>query len=172
MRAAAKKDVRALTVLLLYLPHAFAASYGQVETWLQAGDDTLAAIPTRSRLLRRGRAGRRVYTEFIGRMLAATPQDFCAVMTAWQAKRFKGVPPGAEALFELFAEPTDRADRDLARAVKRLKHHGATRAQRLAFGGEPDWPELRQPGEDPVLGALDMAPERAEPGEGGGRTPW
>ena len=172
VRAAAKRERRLLMIFVLYGLHAFAASNAHQLAWLEAGNDQLAAVPTRSRALLRGRYARRSVTDEFARTIAATPPDFCAVVTAWRAKRFKGTPPGAEALFALFSEPSELKNpgRDIVRAVKLLRRHGARRAVAAAFAGEPSWPELREPARDPVIAALGMEPER-DPGAGS-RTPW
>jgi hypothetical protein len=57
------------------------------------GDARLAAIETGSRTLRRARVARARLTTFLREVGTAVPADFCAVVTAWQAKRWKGLPP-------------------------------------------------------------------------------
>jgi hypothetical protein len=67
-----------------------------------------------------------------------------------------------------------RAARRLAPRMKRarvlLRRHGASRAQRAAFEGDGQFPDLREPARDPV-GDVLLPVARQSPAEGGTRTP-
>jgi hypothetical protein len=167
--AAKKKDLR-LLVALVYGFHASALAQQTQASWMAEADGRLAAITTRSRPLRRARAARRHRTAFVTGLGEVTP-DFCAFLSAWEAEGFKGRPAGLEPVLRLFEEIDERrgADRQMRRARTVLKRHGATRAERAAFAGNPTWPELREPAPDPVAEALGY--ERESPDEGGTRTP-
>jgi hypothetical protein len=171
VEAAAKRARRRQTLSLLYTYHLGADVFATLAAWLAEGDDRLAAIRTRSVVLRRGRAARRGFTQFFRRMGELAPKDFCATVTAWEARGFKGEPPEADALMERFLELFEGLRiGPWERAVKLLKRHGATRAERAAFAGEPDWPELREPAKDPVA---DLLRPRREGSDGvGSRRPW
>jgi hypothetical protein len=137
---------------------------------MEEADTRLAPIATRTPVLRRGRAQRRWFSGFARRMADLAPLDFCATVTRWERNGFKGRPPELKAFMELFQElfsPRVGVNAWL-RAEARLKHHGATRAQRKAFAGEPDWPEPRDPAPDPVADLLE--PKRDD--GAGSRQPW
>src|SRR5215203_3984623 len=68
-----------------YGAHISITSYGHLKRWMGEADARLAAIRTRSRTLRRGRAARASITAFYGKLEAAAPVDFCAAVTGWQA---------------------------------------------------------------------------------------
>jgi hypothetical protein len=93
-------------------------------------------------------------------------------VTAWEARSFKGDPWEAKALLGLFVGVLGEIDEfeSWERATAVLKRHGATRAQRKAFSGEPDWADLREPARDPVLELL--MPERDSSEGVGTRQPW
>jgi hypothetical protein len=173
VKAASKKEERALALSFLYGMHATEALYGHLAAWSAETDGRLASIDTRSRTLRRARAARADITEFIGKITAVVPDDFCAMVTAWQAKGWKGEPPGTEAFTDLFADASDVTDRRMRRGTRLLRRHGATRAQIRAFNEEPRWPELREPAKDLVAEAIGGGPPaRTSPDEGGRREPW
>jgi hypothetical protein len=171
--AAAKRKSRRETLELLYGSHLAAESYRRMAAWMAEGDDRLAAVATRSTALRRGRAGRQVATDLLRGMSELAPKDFCATVTAWEARAFKGDPWEVKALvglvFGVFAE-IDKFE-SWERATKLLERHGATRAQRRAFSGETDWiDDLREPAKDPVL---DLLMPGRDSSEGvGTRQPW
>jgi hypothetical protein len=173
VKAAAKKLDRAFVLALIYGLYASSAAYEHMSAWMEEGDARLAAIETGSRTLRRARAARAKDTALFGNLAAATPTDFCAVVTGWQAKRWKRDPPGSEPLFALFEDVGELGARKMKRGSRLLRHHGATRAQLRAFNGEPRGPELREPAPDPVIEALAgaPAPERTSPDDGGRREP-
>jgi hypothetical protein len=171
VEAAAKRKGRRETLALLYTYHLGADMYGTLAAWLREADDRLAPIRTRSTVLRRGRAARRGFTRLVRRMGELAPKDFCATVTAWEARGYKGEPEEAEALVELFVDVIQNLRlKPWARASKLLKRHGATRAERAMFDGEPDWPELREPAKDPVTDLL--MPERDSSEGAGTRQPW
>jgi hypothetical protein len=175
VKAAAKKADRALILGVVYSMHAYSATLKHMAVWLGEADARLAAIETDSRTLRRARAARAAITASFSELDAAMPADFCAMVTGWQAKRWKGDPPGSQALFETF-DPSDDAamtQRRMDRGSRLLRRHGATRAQRRAFNGIPREPDLREPAPDPVIEALggEPAPERTSPDDGGRREP-
>ena len=169
VKDAARDEERSDALGFVYIVHLSIDSAALQEAWMREGDARLAAIRTSSRTLRRGRAARRQLTRFTGRLAVAWPADFCAVVTGWQAKGYKGAAPGLEAFDALVDDADDpRRDRWLERAERALKRHGATRAQRRAFGGTPVWPELtRKPAPDPVAEALGF--DRADD-DAGART--
>lgn len=172
VKAATKRDESAITVLLLYLFHSLALSFDQEVAWQRQADDRLAAIPTSSPTLRRGRAARRAITRSFSKLVSGVPSDFCGMVTAWQAKRFKGMPPGAEHFYDEDGD-SERVARRLRRATVLLGRHGATRGQLRAFNGVSRWPDLREPAEDLVLKALEGPKTRdPSPDGGGSRTPW
>jgi hypothetical protein len=173
VKAAAKKLDRTFVLAVIYALYASAAAYEHMGAWMEEGDARLAAIETGSRTLRRARAVRAKNTALFGNLAAATPTDFCAVVTGWQAKRWKGEPPGSEPLFALFEDAGEPAARKMKRGSRLLRHHGATRAQLRAFNGIPREPDVREPAPDPVIEALggEPAPERTSPDDGGRREP-
>ena len=81
---------RGIELFMLYTIYALRAPIASEQQWSRTVDDRLAAIPTRSRALRRGRAARRVETAALGAFLAAAPDDFCREIRDWQAKGWKG----------------------------------------------------------------------------------
>jgi hypothetical protein len=171
VEAAAKRKGRRDILSLLYSQHLSADIFGTLTAWLEEADDRLAAIHTRSTVLRRGRAARRDFTRFIRGLGDVAPEDFCATVTEWEARGFKGAPAEAEALVDLFVGlGEDLNFKRWGRASKLLKRHGATRAERAMFDGEPDWPELREPAKDPVADLL--MPERDSSEGAGTRQPW
>jgi hypothetical protein len=173
VKAAAKKDERALTLAVVYAIHAFGATYGHLVAWSEETDARLAAIETGSRVLRRARAARTRITEFLGGLHEAASLDFCAMVEAWRANHWEGRPPGSKALFDEFKRADDvSSGRRMQRGTRLLRHHGATRGQLRAFNGQARWPELREPAEDVVFAALGFGPpERTSPDEGGRREP-
>ena len=157
VKAAAKKDERAMLLLGIYYTHASVVAYDHGSTWSKETDERLAAIETGSRTLRRARAARAALTRSLDRTIAAAPADFCALVGAWEANGWKGRPPGSKPLFGAF-DDADRllAGRSMKRGVRLLRRNGATRAQILAFKLVPRWPELRDPAHDVVLDALGV----------------
>ena len=59
---------------MLYSVYSLLAPIASEQRWSRTVDDRLAAIPTRSRALRRGRAARRVETAALGAFVAAAPR--------------------------------------------------------------------------------------------------
>lgn len=171
VQAAAKRKARRQTLGMLYLYHLGADVFGALADWMAEGDDRLADIKTRSTVLRRGRAARRGFTRFVRLMSEVGPKDFCAAALAWEARGFKGEPAELKALAKAFESLFEDLNlQPWARASKRLKRHGATRAERMAFFGEPDWPEPREQAKDPVAELL--MPGRDSSEGAGSRQPW
>jgi hypothetical protein len=85
VEAAAKKRERANLLMLLYDAHLAIDVYARYATWLKQGDERLAAIPTRSRTLRRARAVRPQAARMLSGLSELAPKDFCATVTAWEA---------------------------------------------------------------------------------------
>jgi len=164
VKAAASKRDRVFVLTFVYGAHISITSYGHLKRWMGEADARLAAIRTRSRTLRRGRAARASITAFYGKLEAAAPVDFCAAVTGWQANGWKDVPPGTETLIGLLEEGGLGSVR-IRRGKQVLRRHGATRAQLRAFDGTPRWPELREPAPDPVIEAItgDDAPATVSP---------
>jgi hypothetical protein len=150
VREAASDENRRPAVAFVYGFHAFDAYFRRQLAWLREGQERLATIPTRSRALRRGRAARAAGARILDDVLAATGGDFCAMLAAWKANGWAGELPAWEAAARLFG-----ADgRPIRRATRVLRRHGATRAQRRAFAGDPAWRALGFPESDPVEDAL------------------
>jgi len=173
VKAAARNEDRVFALLFVYVFHAFGATYDQLAAWSGEADARLAAIETGSRTLRRARAARTVLTESFAELHDAVPADFCAMVTAWQAKGWKGQPPGAQPLLDLFDEADGTVTRRIERGSRLLRRHGAKRSEVRAFEGEAAFPDMREAAHDLVLDALGLgAPERVSPDEGGSREPW
>ncbi|HTE61754.1 MAG TPA: hypothetical protein VK631_15485 [Solirubrobacteraceae bacterium] len=127
VKAAARNEDRVFALLFVYVFHAFGATYDQLAAWSGEADARLAAIETGSRTLRRARAARTVLTESFAELHDAVPADFCAMVTAWQAKGWKGQPPGAQPLLDLFDEADGTVTRRIERGSRLLRRHGAKR---------------------------------------------
>ena len=89
----ARRHDRSSLLLLTYFMYAADALQGSRIAWSEAVDQRLAAIPTRSRVLRRGRLARRHDTAERRAVVAATPEDFCGEVRDWQAAGWKGRSP-------------------------------------------------------------------------------
>ena len=172
IRAAAEQADRALVLALVYLVYSAEPALDHVVSWSGDADARLAAIDTRSRVLRRARAARRALTRTYADLVAAAPADFCASVTGWEAKGWKGEPPGTEALSALLEGPDVSESPRLKRGARLLRRHGATRRQVRAFNGTPSWPKLREPAPDPVVEALLPSEDRESPDDAPGRTPY
>jgi hypothetical protein len=165
---------RGIELFMLYTIYALRAPIASEQQWSRTVDDRLAAIPTRSRALRRGRAARRVETAALGAFVAAAPDDFCREIRDWQAKGWKGRSASLKRWRTLEAEGDagGRRAQRIVRAVQVLERHGATRRVVMAFTGTRpapvDEPELPS---DPVFEALEGEPERESPGGGPTRRP-
>ena len=165
---------RGAELFMLYTIYSLHAPIASEQRWSVTVDDRLAAIPTRSRALRRGRAARRVETAALGAFLAAAPVDFCREIRDWQAKGWKGRSASLKRWRTLEAEGDagGRRAQRIVRAVQVLERHGAARRVVMAFTGTRpapvDEPELPA---DPVLDALETPADRESPGGGPTRRP-
>src|SRR5215204_1157405 len=148
VQAAAKDEERLIALALVYVTYAGTAVLDRAATWMREGDARLASIATRSPILRRARAARARRTSSLRKLAAAAPADFCAMVTEWEARGFKGDLPEAGRVFALLLDGATHGTRKMKRASKLLRRHGATRAQLRAFDGSPRWPSLREPAPD------------------------